>query len=153
MTRRQFYIVALVVMATILPRANQVLAEGTSASASKGRLYIFRMVRSYGAHIDDSVTINGASIQKITAGNGIYCDVPPGDYVVGLAQRQAKPIKVSVMAGQRQYVCVMLHHRGGATPRSGVPASDQSFDLRLLDPSYGAQRAGQYHLTPANCQP
>ncbi len=111
------------------------------------------MVRSYGAQIDDSVTVNGTSIQKITPGNGIYCDLAPGEYVLGLAQRKAQPIKVSVTAGQRQYVCVMLHHRGGATPRSGALASDQSFDLRLLDPAYGAQRVGQYHLTAANCQP
>src|SRR5260221_2952024 len=103
MTRRLAYCVDPVVLAVALLSAmpcctHKVFAEATAAPA-KGRIYIFRMVRSYGAHIDDSVTINGASIQKITPGNGIYCDVTPGDYIVGLAQRKAQPIKASVCAG------------------------------------------------------
>ena len=124
----------------------------TPIPADKGRIYIFRMVRPFGAHIDDYVTINGLSVKRITPGNGVYCDVKPGDYVVGLAQRKAPPLKVSVAAGHDQYVCVMLHHRG-ATPRSGALGSDQAFDIRLLDPAYGAQRAAQYQFSPANCQP
>lgn len=154
MTRRLNLSLALVALALML-LANSpycVLAQTSAAPKAKGRLYVFRMVRSYGAHLDDYVTINGASIQKIKPGNGIYCDLPPGDYTVGLAQRKAQPIKVSVLPGQRQYVCVMLHHRG-ATPRSGALAADQSFDIRLLDPAYGAERAAQYHLVPASCQP
>lgn len=145
---------SLLVLLLIAPQCVRIaFADATATPAAKGRIYIFRAVRSYGAHIDDLVTVNGTSIQKITPGNGIYCDVSPGEYVIGLAKRKAQPIKVPVAAGQPQYVCVMLHHRGGTTPRSGAPASDQSFDIRLLDPRYGAERAAQYHLSPANCQP
>jgi hypothetical protein len=116
-----------------------------------GRLYVFRPIRSFGAHIDDYITVNGIPVRRVTAGTGFYCDVSPGDYVIGVARHQTYPLKVSVAAGQPRYVCVMLHHLGGVAPRGGALTSDQSFEVRLLEPGYGSQRAHEYHLTQANC--
>jgi hypothetical protein len=119
--------------------------------SNKGRIYVFRMIRSFGAHIDDFLTIDGATVQRITAGNALYCDVDPGDYLLGLSRHKTRPLKVSVTAGQEQYICVTLHHGDGISPRQGAPSSDQSFDMRLLEPAYGAQRIREYHLTQADC--
>lgn len=94
-----------------------------------GRLYIFRPIRSFGAHIDDYITVNGAPVHRVTPGTGFYCDVSPGDYVIGVAHHKAYPLKVSVAAGQHRYVCVMLHHVGGVAPRGGrlLPISHSMF--------------------------
>jgi hypothetical protein len=73
--------------------------------------------------------------------------------VIGVSRHKNYPLKVSVAAGQGQYVCVMLRHLGGVAPRSGALTSDQSFDIRLLEPGYGAERLREYRLTEANCQP
>jgi hypothetical protein len=148
-------IVALVLLLYGAPKAgpSTTSQRQDAVSSAKGRIYIFRIVRSFGAHLDDTVVINGAAIHRLGAGNGIYCDVPPGDYTVGLSQHKARPLKVSVAAGQQQYICVMLHARSSVTPRSGALSSDQSFDIRLLNPDYGTQRIREYHLTKADCQP
>jgi hypothetical protein len=129
------------------------VAEGQSEMpGGMGRLYVFRVVSSFGAHIDDYVTINGVPVQRVGPGNGFYCNVSPGDYVIGVARHETYLLKVSVAAGQRQYICVMLHHLGVVAPRGGALTSDQSFDVRLLEPGYGAQRMQGYRLTGANCQ-
>lgn len=121
-------------------------------AASGGRLYFFRPIRSYGAHIDDYITVNGISVNRLTPGAGFYCDVPPGDYEIGVARHKTNPMKVSVAAGESHYICVMLRHLGGVAPRGGALTSDQSFELRLLQPGYGAERIREYHLSQANCQ-
>src|SRR5260370_37466277 len=109
------------------------LAQGQDAMRSgKGRIYVFREVRSFGAHIDDYVTINGVPVQRVGPGTGFYCEVTPGDYVISVFRHKTYPLKVSVAAGQRQYICVMLHHLGGVAPRGGAPTFDQSFHVRLL---------------------
>jgi hypothetical protein len=125
----------------------------STVPVGKGRIYIFRMVRPAGAHIDEEVTVNGVSVARVRPGNGIYCDVNPGEYVIGVLQHKTNALKVSVTPGQGQYVCVMLHQRDGTAPRRGAPTSDQAFDLRLLEPRFGAERIQQYRLTPANCGP
>jgi len=129
------------------------LAQGQYAMRSgKGRIYVFREVRSFGAHIDDYVTINGVPVQRVGPGTGFYCEVTPGDYVISVFRHKTYPLKVSVAAGQRQYICVMLHHLGGVAPRGGALTSDQSFDVRLLEPGYGAQLVKKYRTNEAKCQ-
>ncbi len=120
--------------------------------SGKGRIYVFREVRSFGAHIDDYVTINGVPVQRVGPGTGFYCEVTPGDYVISVFRHKTYPLKVSVAAGQRQYICVMLHHLGGVAPRGGALTSDQSFDVRLLEPGYGAQLVKKYRTNEAKCQ-
>jgi|HubBroStandDraft_1064217.scaffolds.fasta_scaffold22624_2 hypothetical protein len=128
--------------------------NGTSTVASDmGRLYVFRQIDSFGAHIDDFVTIDGVPIHRVTPGTGFYCSVTPGDYIVSVARHRTHSLKVSVAAGQRQYIRVMLSREGGDALRGGAVTSDQSFDLRLLEPAYGAERTREYRLTEANCQP
>ena len=122
------------------------MANGT------GRLYVFRGVRSFGAHIDDYVTVNGAPVYRVTPGSGFYCDISPGNYVIGVFGHKTHPLKVSVAAGQQRYISVMLHHGGGVAPRSGALTSDQSFDVRLLEPRYGAECAQEYRLSQTTCQ-
>ena len=136
-----------------LPSDKHVAQEPSEMPRGMGRLYVFRVVSSFGAHIDDYVTVNGVPVERVRPGNGIYCDVRPGDYVIGVLRHKTYPLKVSVAARQRQYICVMLHHLGGVSPRGGALTSDQSFDVRLLEPGYGAQRLRGYRITPANCQP
>ena len=135
-----------------LPSDKEVAERQSQIPRGMGRLYVFRVVSSFGAHIDDYVTINGVPVQRVGPGNGFYCNVSPGDYVIGVARHKTYPLKVSVVTGQRQYICVMLHHLGGVAPRGGALTSDQSFDVRLLEPGYGAQRVQGYRLTRANCQ-
>jgi hypothetical protein len=127
------------------------IGASTIASA-EGQLYVFREVRSFGAHIDDYVTVNGVPVRRVTPGSGFYCSVRPGEYVIAVARHKNFPLEVSVAAGQRQYISVMLSHKGGVAARGGAAASDQSFDVRLLEPGYGAERIREYHLTEANCQ-
>ena len=117
-----------------------------------GRLYVLRGVRSFGAYIDDYVTINGVPVQRVTPGSGFYCDISPGNYVIGLWRHKNEPLKVAVMPGQQQYVSVRLHPLGGVSSRGGAITSDQTFDIRLLDPGFGAKRVLKYHMTEANCQ-
>jgi hypothetical protein len=136
-----------------LPSDKPVPHGASTMASGMGRLYVFREVRSLGAHIDDYVTVNGVPVHRVTPGTGFYCNVSPGNYVIGVARHKNYPLKVSVMAGQGQYVSVMLRHLGGVAPRSGVLTSDQSFDIRLLEPGYGAERFREYRLTEANCQP
>jgi hypothetical protein len=127
--------------------------EEVPISAGMGRLHVFRPIRSFGAHIDDYITINGVRVHQLTPGTGFYCDVPPADYVIGIARHKTIPRKVSVAVGQSRYICVMLHHLGGVAPRSGALTSDQSFDVQLLEPNYGAKRIQGYRMTQADCQP
>jgi hypothetical protein len=134
-------------------RATSIPDGPGTVTGGKGRLYIFRMVRPFGADIDEEVTVNGKPVARVSSGHGFYCDVKPGDYVIGVSQHKTNPLRVSVTPGQGQYVCVMLQDREGSAPRQGAPTSNQAFDLRLLEPSFGAERIQQYHLTPANCQP
>jgi hypothetical protein len=117
-----------------------------------GRLYVLRGVRSFGAHIDDYVTINGVPVQRVTPASGFYCDISPGNYVIGVWRHKNEPLKVAVMPGQQQYVSVRLHPLGGVAPRGGAITSDQTFDIRLLDPGFGAKRVLKYHMTEANSQ-
>jgi hypothetical protein len=91
-------------------------------------------------------------VHLITPGTGFYCDVSPGHYVMGVARHKTYPLKVSVAAGQPRYVCVMLHHLGGMAARGGALTSDQSFDVRLLEPDYGARRVHEYPLAQTNYQ-
>ena len=127
--------------------------EKSVIAAGKGRLYVFRPIRSFGGHIDDYITINGVPVHQLTAATAFYCDVSPADYVIGVARHKTNLKKVSVAAGQSRYICVMLHHLGAVAPRSGALTSDQSFDVRLLELNYGAKRIQGYRLIQANCQP
>ncbi len=142
------------VSSTLESRSGGTAAQDEGAiPAGMARLYVFRPVRSYGAHVDDYITINGVPVHRLAAGGGFYCDIHPGQYVIGVARHQSYPAKVSLDCGQARYVCVMLHRFGGVAPRAGALTSDQSFDVRLLEPGYGAERAHQYRLTRANCHP
>lgn len=118
-----------------------------------GRLYVFREVRPYGAHIGHYVTVNGVPVQRLGAGSGFYCDVAAGDYVVGIAGHESDALKVTVTAGQWQYLRVSMRVQGAVAPKSGAMNSDQSFNVRLLAQDYGAQRAHEFHLSRASCQP
>jgi hypothetical protein len=118
-----------------------------------GRLYIFREVRSFGAHIDDDVTIDGVPVARLGPGMGFFCDVRPGSYEVSVLRHKSESLKLSVESGQSQYVCVMLHKLGGGAPRSGAITSDQSFEVHQLEPDYGAKRIREYRLVPVTCRP
>jgi hypothetical protein len=139
-------------LAQALRSDKPVAREQTSGSGGMGRLYVFRMVRSFGAHIDDYVTIDGVPIRRVSPGSGFYCDINPGNHAIGVWRHKNRPLKLSVAPGQRQYVCVILHHLGGVAPRGGALTFDQAFDIRLLDPGFGAERVQQYRMTEANCQ-
>jgi hypothetical protein len=132
---------------------NSITRERGVLPAGTGRLYVFREVLSFGAHIDDYVTIDGLPVHRVTPGTGFYCDVRPGSYVIGVARHKTHLLKLSIAAGQREYICVMLHARAGVAPRGGALTSDQSFDIRLLEPNYGMQRVGEYRMTKAKCEP
>jgi hypothetical protein len=134
------------------PPRKPIAQEENPIASGMGRLYVFRPIRSFGAHIDDYITVNGIPVTRITQGTGFYCDLSPGDYVIGVAGHNASPLEVSVAAGQASYVCVMLHHQGGVSPRGGALTSDQSFVVRRFEPEYGAQRAHEYRLTRENCK-
>jgi hypothetical protein len=121
--------------------------------ARMGCLYVFRAVRSYGAHIDDFVTIDGRRVHRITPGTAFHCELRPGNYVVGVARHKTRLLKVSIGPSQCRYVSVTLHAQAGVAPRSGVLTSDQSFDVRLVEPGYGAERVREYRLTEGKCQP
>jgi hypothetical protein len=129
------------------PRAH----EENPIASGMGRLYVFRPIRSFGAHIDDYVTVNGISVRRVSPGSGFYCDLSPGEYVISVAGHKTSPLKVSVVSSQASYICVMLHHQGGVSPRGGALTSDQSFIIRQFAPENGAQRAHQYPLTRENC--
>jgi len=132
---------------------NSATEEESALPTEMGRLYVFREVRSFGAHIDDYVTIDGLAVHRITPGTGFYCDVRPGDYVIGVARHKTNLLRLSVAAGQRQYVSVRPHPQAGVAPRGGALTSDQPFDVRLLEPAYGMQRVREYRLTEAKCRP
>ena len=127
--------------------------EKAQLPTGKGRIVVFRMVSPSGAHLDNTITVNGNPVQRISPGSGLYCDVAPGKYIIGLASQRARPLEVTVVAGRQQYICVMLNRKATRAPRSGALSADQPFDLRLLEPNFGAERVGQYRLVPANCQP
>jgi hypothetical protein len=135
-----------------MPSGKPALHGQDASAGNMGRLYVFRPVRSFGAHIDDYVAINGLPVQRVRPGSGFYCDVSPGNYVINVLGHKSDHLKVSVKPGQRLYICVMLHHLGGVTPRGGALTSDQSFDVRLLEPAYGEQRVKEYRLTQGSCQ-
>jgi len=135
------------------PAGKPIVQEEGAVARGMGRLYIFRPIRSFGAHIDDDVTVNGIAVYRLIPGSGFYCDVAPGEYVISVASHKSSPLKVSLGAGQSIYVCVMLHHQGGVSPRGGALTSDQTFAVRLFEPNYGARRAHEYPLTLRNCRP
>jgi hypothetical protein len=139
-------------LAQTLPVEKPAAEQQSPTGGGAGRLYIFRPIRSFGAHIDDDVTVNGIPAHRVTPGTGFYCDVPPGDYVIAVLRHKTKPLKVSVEPGQKQFICVMLHQLDGVAPRGGALTSDQSFDVRLLAPDYAAYRVRDYPFVRANCQ-
>jgi len=127
--------------------------ESQSAMPSgMGRLYVFREIGSFGADIDDDVTINAVPVQRLRPGMGFYCDVRPGSYVVSVLRHKTNSLNVSMASGQSQYLCVMLHRLGGVSPRGGSLTSDQSFEVHKLEPGYGAQRIQEYRLIHATCR-
>jgi len=113
---------------------------------------VFRGIGSFGADIDDDVTINGIRVQRLRPGTGFYCDVRPGSYAVSVLHHKADSLNLSVASGQSQYICVMLHEAGGVSPRGGGLPSDQSFDVHKLEPEYGAVRIREYRLVHATCR-
>jgi hypothetical protein len=135
------------------PLSKPIAPEEGPIAGGMSRLYVFRPIRSFGAHVDDDVTVNGVPVHRLTPGTGFYCDLPPGDYVIDVASHKTSPLKVSTAAGQPSYVSVMLHPQGGVSPRGGALPSDQSFDVRLLEPDFGAHRTHEYPLTRATCRP
>ena len=145
---------ALVVIAALLLSPYGLFAQEAQNTMPSGigRLYVFREIGSFGADIDDDVTINGVPVQRIRPGTGFYCDVRPGSYVVRVLRHKADSLNLSVASGQSQYICVMLHELGGVSPRGGAPTSDQSFEIHKLEPGYGAQRIQEYRLTDATCR-
>lgn len=130
--------------------------QGTSLESAiangMGRLYIFRPIRPFGAHIVDYVTVDGIPVHRLAPGTGFYCDLSPGEYVISVAGHKTSPLEVSLAAGQASYVCVMLYHQGGVSPRGGALTSDQSFVVRSFEPEYGAQRAREYPLIRETCK-
>ena len=94
-----------------------------------GRLYVFREIGSFGADIDDDVTINAVPVQRLRPGMGFYCDVRPGSYVVSVLRHKTNSLNVSMASGQSQYLCVMLHRLGGVSPRGGslIPINHSMF--------------------------
>jgi hypothetical protein len=134
------------------PLKQPVAPQESPIANAMGRLYVFRPIRSFGAHLDDYVTVDGIPVHRIAPGTGFYCDLSPGEYVISVAGHKTSPLEVTLTAGQASYVCVMLHHQGGVSPRGGALTSDQSFDVRKLEPEYGAQRAHEYSLTRETCR-
>jgi len=132
---------------------NSATQEESALSTGMGRLYVFRGVRSFGAHIDDYVTIDGLPVHRIPPGTGFYCNVRPGDHVISVARHKTNLLRLSVAASQRQYISVRLHPEAGVAPRGGALTSDQSFDVQLLEPAYGMQCVREYRLTEAICRP
>jgi hypothetical protein len=147
-----FVIVALI----FSPYGSRGLASAQESQSSMpsgmGRLYMFREIGSFGADIDDDVTINGIPVQRLRPGTSFYCDVRPGSYLVSVVRHKADSLSLSVASGQSQYICVMLHELGGVSPRGGSLTSDQSFEVHKLEPGYGAQRIQEYRLTYATCR-
>ena len=135
-----------------LPSKKLGAAKESSIANGMGRLYVFRPILSFGAHIDDYITVDGVPVHRLAPGTGFYCDLSPGEYVISLAGHRTSALVVSLAAGQASYVCVMLHHQGGASPRGGALTSDQSFVVRKFEPEYGAQRAHEYPLTRETCK-
>jgi hypothetical protein len=148
-----FFVIAAVLFSPYGSRGPASAQESQSAMpGGMGRLYVFREIGSFGADIDDDVTINGIPVQRLGPGTGFYCDVRPGSYVVGVLRHKADSLRLSVASGQSQYICVMLHELGGVSPRGGALTSDQSFEVHNLEPGYGAQRIQEYRLTHATCR-
>ncbi len=118
-----------------------------------GRLFVFREVPAYGPDTEDYVTVNGARVGRAIAGSGFYCDLSPGEYLVGIAGHRSAPlVKVSIGLAKSQYLGVVLRHTGGVALRSGSVNSDQRLEVRLLRPFYGAQRVREYSLFEVTCQ-
>src|SRR5215472_8520709 len=134
------------------PRKEPVAPQESPIANGMGRLYIFRPIRAFGAHIDDYITIDGMPVHRLAPGTGFYCDLSPGEYLISVARHKTSPLRVSLAAGQASYVCVMLHPQGGVSPRGGALTSDQSFVVRKFEPEFGAQRAHQYPLTRETCK-
>jgi hypothetical protein len=148
-----FFVIVALIFSPYGSRGLASAQESQSAMPSgMGRLYVFREIGSFGADIDDDVTINGIPVQRLRPGAGFYCDVRPGSYVVGVLRHKADSLNLSVASGQSQYICVMLHELGGVSPRGGSLTSDQSFEVHKLEPGYGAQRIQEYRLTYATCR-
>ena len=139
-------------MAQESPLKKPVSPQESPIANGMGRLYIFRPIRSFGAHIDDYITVDGILVHRLAPGTGFYCDLAPGEYVISVVCHKTSPLRVSLAAGQASYVCVMLHPQGGVSPRGGALTSDQSFVVRKFEPEFGAQRAHQYPLTRETCK-
>jgi hypothetical protein len=122
-------------------------------AAGMGRVYVFRGIRALGAHIADYVTLNGAPVQRVSPGGGFYCDLKPGNYTIGMYRHKSTPAVVPIAAGQQQYVYIAVREQGAASPRGGAAQIDLGFDVRLLDPAYGAKRASEYTLSRSSCEP
>ncbi len=152
---KAYWLGALILLVCGWARAASVQPITSATSAPQGRIYIFRMVRSFGAHIDDYVTVNGTSVARVSPGNGIYCDVAPGDYLIGVARHKTQPLKVSVTAGQG---AIRLCDAPPAGRRN--LAAQRSIHLRSVIRYatagaclWSAERVQEYHLTRATCQP
>ena len=139
-------------MAQESPSNKPVAPQESPIASGMGRLYIFRPIRSFGGHIDDYITIDGMPVHRLAPGTGFYCDLSPGEYLISVAGHKTSPLEVSLVAGQASYVCVMLHHQGGVSPRGGALTSDQAFVVRKFEPEYGAQRVHEYPLTRETCK-
>jgi hypothetical protein len=97
----------LVIAALLLSPYGSFAQESQSAMPSgMGRLYVFREIGSFGADIDDDVTINGIPVQRLRPGTGFYCDVRPGSYLVSVVRHKADSLSLSVASGQSQYIYV-----------------------------------------------
>jgi hypothetical protein len=136
--------VMLVVLALL---AGCAFAQGPTVAESKlaaapqdrGRMYVYRSYNYIGSAGSPTIAINNVPIGPVHMVGALYCDLPPGNYVVSAFSPGVTPFPAAakIEAGQSTYL--------------QVSPGFMAWDLRVASPESAAAEIQSMRLTPAVC--
>src|SRR5262245_27377717 len=117
------------------------VAESKLAAAAqdRGRMYVYRSYNYIGSAGSPTIAIDNVPIGPVHMVGALYCDLPPGNYVVSAFSPGVTPFPAAakIEAGQSTYL--------------QVSPGFVAWDLRVASPQNAAAEIQSMRLTPAVC--
>jgi hypothetical protein len=105
---------ALLIMSLLLaacatgPRYSELKSSIPPLAPDQGRIYFYRTTGMFGAAIQPSIALNGASVGTSRPRGFFYIDRAPGSYEVSCTTEVTRKVTFQLEAGQEQYIKMSL---------------------------------------------
>lgn len=112
-------------------------------AGNKGRIYVYRLAKLWGAGLCPRIRLDGESIGKPVAGRFFFRDVDPGTYELTVRTEVVRRLALTISAGQTRYVRVSagLGWLTGRFRLELVAPETAEAEMRELMPLAGAHAA------------